>query len=177
MVGARSGIMAKSRQAEVRSWAVEKRKRSSITSRIVPDAIGDLVADVRELIGRKGAREHGCGNVAKVDTAAVEDIGIGNLAFAAPDRHLDCVVRNQVLQLGLQIFPEQGRTSDARRIRSPLGQPRERPVRMRSGPLAAIGDAKLRISEAACGTISYVRRSAGTYEFGQRLSKVRDRLV
>jgi hypothetical protein len=59
MLGRRAGIVAQPRQAEVGARPVEQRERARAWRRMVPGAVGDLVADVDELGGREPAAELG----------------------------------------------------------------------------------------------------------------------
>ncbi len=97
MVGVGAGVVLQPRKAEVGARAVEQRQRPGVANRIVPDAVGDLVADMRQLVGREPARQIGGRHLVEIDAASVEHIGIGNFAAAFADRDFDPIVLDQML--------------------------------------------------------------------------------
>ena len=97
MLGRGAGIMFEPRQAEVGARRVEQRQWAGRVEREVPSAIGNLVADVDQLGRGKPAAELGGGNAVEREIAAVEDIGVGNLAGRRADRNFDRIVAHQML--------------------------------------------------------------------------------
>ncbi len=93
-----------------------------------------------ELVRREPAGQVRCGDFVQIDSAAVEHIGVRNLAAAAPDRNLYAIVSGQVRELGFEIVAEQRGPGDAAGVGARLGKPRECARETGGGPLAAVAD-------------------------------------
>ena len=78
MLGRRAGIMAQAREAEIGAQPVEQRQRAGLVG-ADPQAVGDLVADMRELGRREMARELGGRDLVEAQRmAGIEHIGEGD---------------------------------------------------------------------------------------------------
>ena len=53
MLGRRTGIVAQPGQREIRAQSIEQRQRRTVCARRTQQAVGNLVADQRELRGRE----------------------------------------------------------------------------------------------------------------------------
>ena len=185
VLGRRAGIMPQPRQAEIDPRAVEQRQGPARPERMVPGAVGDLVADMGELGGREPAAEIGGERPVEAQVVgAVEDVGVGDLARGTADRNLDVVIRSEKLELLGQIFAEQPRLGDARRVAAGPVQPPVGPRReFRRGQVAII-DAKLRIGEQALGpglrigalAVGEVARQGGAQGRGRFVGDGRQRI-
>ena len=149
MLGRRSGIMPQPRQAEIGARPVEQGERARLVGRADPDAVGDLVAEMDELVGREEARQFGGADVADLDAAILDHISVRDFARGAADRDRGVIVAAEMLELLDQIVAEQPRPRDAARIGAGLGQPGEGAGRRGRGNLPRIVDPELGIGEGA----------------------------
>src|SRR6185369_12150634 len=93
----------------------------------VPDAVRDLVADVNQLVRWEEARQLGRADIAHLDPAVLDHVGVGDLARGSADRNRDIIVAIEMFELLDQIVTEEVRARNAGRIASRLVQPREGP--------------------------------------------------
>ena len=115
-----------------------------------PDAVGDLVADVRELGRGEMARQLGGGDLVEAErVAGIEDVGEGDFLAAGDRLDVDVIILDQQGQLLGQIVGEQAGLGDADPVVARRHQPAERAHRR--GPIgaAAVGETDLGIGEAA----------------------------
>ncbi len=177
MVGLGAGVMLQARKAEIRARAVEQCQRPRIAHRIVPHAVGNFVTDVRKLVGWEPSGKLGRRHGVQIDSAAVEHIGVRNLASAAPDRNLYAIVGGQVRELGFEIVAEQCWPGDAAGVGTGLCKPCECARQASGRLLAAVADSQFGISETAFGPERGIGMDTLFAVGGERFPEVGDRLV
>ncbi len=143
VLGRRAGVVAEAGEREIGAQRVEQRQRARIVGRD-PQAVGDLVADVRQLGGGEMAREIGGRDLVEAQRmAGIEDIGEGD--FLPPRRRmdLDVIVLDQEGELLDQIFGEDRGLGDADPVFAGLDQPPERADRRGAAVAALVAQADL----------------------------------
>src|SRR5205085_5215963 len=135
-----AGVVTQAREAEVRARPVEQSERPWLVGRADPDSVGDLVAQMHQLVGRKVARQLGSADVAHLDAAILDHIGVWDFARRAADRHGHVIIAREMLELIYEIVAEQFGPSDAGRVGAGLVEAGESARRRRGGDLPAIVD-------------------------------------
>jgi hypothetical protein len=102
-----AGVVLKPLERIVHTHRVEERKRQVLSGFVVPDAIGNLIADESQFRGWKMQSQFsGCDAIAPQIIALFQNIGVGDLLIR--DVHLDQrpIVARKVFQLFGQITAE-----------------------------------------------------------------------
>ena len=92
---------------------------------LIPHAVGDLVAEVDQLVRREEARQLGGADVADLNAAILDHIGVGDFARRAADRDGDVIIAREMLELVDEIVAEQLGPGDAGRVGPGLVEPGE----------------------------------------------------
>src|SRR5215207_9861299 len=101
-----AGVVPQPGEAEVGARSVEQRQRTRLRAGTDPQAIGDLIADLEQLVGGKMTRQFGSADVADLDPAILDHVRIGDLAGRTADRNFNIVVADQMLELLDEILAE-----------------------------------------------------------------------
>src|SRR6185312_11579315 len=151
---------------------VEQRQRPRSVGVVYPHPIGDLVAEMNQLVRREEARQLGGADIAHLDPAILDYIGIRDLARRPADRDGDIIVAGEMVELVDEIVAEQLGPGDAGRVDAGLVESGERTRRSRKRPLAGIVDAKFGIGERAALARFSVGRRTLLDVAGERLTEV-----
>jgi len=80
MLGRSPRVVAQAREAEVGSRPIEQSERARLAGCALPDAVRNLVAEVHQLVRREESRQLGRADIADLDPAVLDHIGVGDLA-------------------------------------------------------------------------------------------------
>ncbi len=142
-----AGIVPQPRQAEIGAQPIEQRERSHIARR-AGLAIGNLVADMRQLGRREMPREIQRRHLIELERVArIEHIGKGNFLPPSHDRGGDVIILQQQRQLLGQVIGKDGGLGHANRIVAGRYQPSERSNRRGAALAPAIVEPDFGISE------------------------------
>jgi hypothetical protein len=172
-----AGVMAQARETEVGARPVEQCQRPRPIGVVDPHAVGNLVAQVHELVRGEDPRQLGGADVAHLNAAVLDHISVRDFACRPANRNGDVIVAVQMLELVHEIVAEQLGPRDAGRVGAGLIEPGEGAGRRGHRRFAGIIDAKLRISERAFLAVSRIGARAVLDVTGQRLPQVGDRFV
>src|SRR6476619_6074309 len=123
MLGWCPGVMPQSRQAKVGARSVEQSQRPRLVRGLEPHPVGDLVAEMYELVRREEARQLRGADVADVDPAILDHISVRDLARRTADGDGDVIIALEMFELIDEIVAEQLRPRDAGSIGPGLVEP------------------------------------------------------
>jgi hypothetical protein len=164
--------MPQARKTEVRARAIEQREWPRLVRTSYPDTVRDLVAKMHQFVRGKEAREFGRADVADLDAAVLDHVGVRDLACRASHGNADVVIAGEMLELVDEIVTEEFGPRDARRIGAGLVEPCESPGRRSRRHLAAVFDPQFRVGECAFLARARVGHAAILDIAGKGLAKV-----
>ncbi len=160
MLDRRAGIVLQTLQREIHPLRIEQRQRAHVI-RLEQFAVGDLVADLRQLRRGKPAHQFGRRDLLEAGgLRGVPDIRIRNFRLRALDMHVHVIVAHQRRQLLDQVGAEKIRPRDGGHVNARLAHLAEGARNRRRGAIRIIDEADLRIAEGASGAGFAVRRRA-----------------
>ena len=171
----RSGVVPQPRQREVGPQPVEMRQGK--VARRIKQAVGDLVADVRQVRGRKPPRQPRCHRPVQRHVQPVGHIGEGNFLAGQPDVEGRAILPLQQAQLLGEIGAEQFRPRDGGAVGSAMGQPGVGARLQRLGAVAVPQHSQLGIGEQTVGALGRIGASAGLHESAHGASQIAYGLV
>ena len=156
-----AGVVLQPGQRKIRARPVEQGQWAFIGAGLVPQAIGQFIADLLQFGGGEMPGQFRCGDAFQIQIGrAIEHIGIGDFDFGAANRDHHVIIGHQQAQLLFEIGAEHRRAGDSGGVAAGAIEPGKGADRAQRATFAGEFEAQFRVGPIAAHALAAIRGGA-----------------